>query len=447
MSDVNIQHLLSDDGALCTCGKQHFALVRDVEIGFDALLKIPSLIEKYGAKRVFVYYDENTRVAAGEKVLSILSEHGIAYGVYCFPAERFEPDEKAVGSAIMHFDPSCDMILTVGTGCLNDIGKIVANVSGKPYMIVGTAPSMDGYSSATSSMIRDGLKISLDSKCPDVVVGDLGVLCDSPMRMIRAGLGDMAAKYVSIGEWQLSRIINGEYYCPYVADLIRSGLKKCADHADGITKRDPEAIRSVMEGMVLAGIAANYAGCSRPVSGMEHYVSHIWDMRAIEFDTVSDLHGIQCGVATLMILKIFDYVKTVVPNREKALEYVKAFDYNAYRTYMSDCLGSGAQGMFANEEREGKYDPDKHAARLEIILSRYDEILEVIRNMPTYDEVAGVLSAAGFPLTAQQLGFSAQEIRDAVVLAKDIRDKYVIGRLLWDLGLLEQAVEALFPLS
>lgn len=444
--ETNIETLLAKDGFLCECGKEHFAKVRDVVIDFGALEKIPALVKKYGAKSVFVFFDENTYKAAGEKVLSILSGADIAYKSHKFPGERFEPDERSVGSAIMHFDPSCDMVITVGTGCLNDIGKIVANVSQKPYMIVGTAPSMDGYSSATSSMIRDGLKVSLDSKCPEVVVGDLEVLSASPLRMIQAGIGDMAAKYVSIGEWQLSRVINGEYYCAPVADMVSAALKKCANNASGIISRDPEAVRAVMEGMVLAGIAANYAGISRPVSGMEHYISHIWDMRALEFDSPSDLHGIQCGVATLLSLKVFDYVKRVVPDKEKALAYVKAFDYEAYKAFMVENLGSSADSMIANEAKEGKYNPEKHARRLENILARYDEIMAIINAMPSYDEVYATLSAAGFPLTAEQIGFSAKEVHNAFILAKDIRDKYVVSRLLWDLGLLEEAANELFPL-
>jgi len=443
--ETNISALLARDGFACACGKSHFAKVRDVVIEAGALNKIPALVEKYGAKRVFVFFDENTYRAAGETVLSVLSANGIGVRSHCFPGERFEPDERSVGSAIMHFDPSCDMVITVGTGCLNDIGKIVANVSGKPYMIVGTAPSMDGYSSATSSMIRDGLKVSLDSKCPEIVVGDLDVLAASPLRMIQAGIGDMAAKYVSIGEWQLSRVINGEYYCTDVADMVSAALKKCADNASGIMKRDPEAVRAVMEGMVLAGIAANYAGISRPVSGMEHYISHIWDMRALEFGTPSDLHGIQCGVATLMVLKVFDYVKKVIPNREKALAYVAAFDGEAYNAYLSENLGSAAASMIAGEAKEGKYDPEKHRARLERILEKYDEIISIINAMPTYAQVHATLSAAGFPLTAEELGFSKKEIRDAFIMGKDIRDKYVVSRLLWDLGILEEAVEELFP--
>ncbi len=444
-TEVNINALLSKDGFLCDCGKEHYAKVKDVVICSGALEQIPQLIAKYNGTKVFVYFDENTYKAAGEKVLQLLDENKIPHAFYSFPGERFEPDERSVGSAVMHFDSSCDMIITVGTGCLNDIGKIVANIANKPYMIVGTAPSMDGYSSATSSMILDGLKVSLNSKCPEIVVGDLDVLAASPLRMIQAGIGDMAAKYVSIGEWQISRIINGEYYCPMVADMVSAALKKCADNADGILKRDPVAVQAVMEGMVLAGIAANYAGISRPVSGLEHYFSHIWDMRALEFDTVSDLHGIQCGVSTLLVLKIFDYIKSVVPDKERALAYAKTFDYEEYKKFLVAVLGKGADSMIQNEAKEGKYDIEKHSLRLERILEKYDEIMAVVNAMPTYDEVYATLKSAGFPLTPEEIGFTAKEVHDAAIVSKDIRDKYAITRLLWDLGLLEEAVDTIFP--
>ena len=138
-----------------------------------------------------------------------------------------EPDETNVGLAIMHFDPSVDAVLGVGSGVVNDISKIVSNISNKFYCIVGTAPSMDGYASATSSMTRDGLKISLPSKCADLIVGDIDILCNAPIKMMVSGLGDMLAKYISIAEWRISNLINGEYYCETIAQLVRTALKKC----------------------------------------------------------------------------------------------------------------------------------------------------------------------------------------------------------------------------
>lgn len=75
----------------------------------------------------------------------MLQENGIAYTGYSFPEEAPEPDERTMGAAVMHMDAGCEMVIGVGSGVINDTGKILAALSGKPYMIVATAPSMDGY--------------------------------------------------------------------------------------------------------------------------------------------------------------------------------------------------------------------------------------------------------------------------------------------------------------
>ncbi len=151
---------------------------------------------------------------------------------------------------MMHYDPTCDIVVAVGSGVMNDIGKIVANVTSNPYVIVGTAPSMDGYASGTSSMAMDGLKVSLPSACANVIIGDIDILKEAPKRLLQAGLGDMLAKYVSICEWRIANLITGEYYCETIAQMVRDALKKCADNAEGLLQREEEAIKAVFEGLI-----------------------------------------------------------------------------------------------------------------------------------------------------------------------------------------------------
>ena len=270
--------------------------------------------------------DGNTYRAAGQRVVSILEENKIPYSCYIYPQQHLEPDEFALGQAVMNFDRECDWIIGIGSGTLNDIAKIAAQCTGRKYMTVATAPSMDGYASGNSSMISAGIKVTLPSACPTVIIGDLDVICQAPMNMLQAGLGDMLAKYVSICEWRISHLINDEYYCGNIASLVRRSLKKCIQSAENLIKRDSSAVASVMEGLIMSGIAMSFAGVSRPASGIEHYFSHIWDMRALEFKTNQDLHGIQVGIGTILTLKIYEYLKAVQPDREKALEYVNQFD-------------------------------------------------------------------------------------------------------------------------
>ena len=150
--------------------------------------------------------------------------------------------------------------------------------------------------------------------------------------MLKAGLGDMVAKYVSICDWRLSNLITGEYYCEKTAKIVRDCLNKCVENADGLLKRDEKAIEAVFEGLVICGAAMAYVGASRPASGVEHYFSHVWDMRGVEFSLPIDLHGNQCAVGTFIACSLYEKIKKITPNKEKALTCAKQFDYEEYLT-------------------------------------------------------------------------------------------------------------------
>ena len=62
-----------------------------------------------------------------------------------------------------------------------------------------------------------------------------------------------------------------------------------------------------------------FAEISRPASGLEHYFSHLWEMQALQRGVLSDLHGIQVGVGTLLTLWIYENVLNMDrPDAEKA---------------------------------------------------------------------------------------------------------------------------------
>ncbi|MBE6958964.1 MAG: sn-glycerol-1-phosphate dehydrogenase [Ruminococcaceae bacterium] len=421
----------------CSCGKCHDGLLKDCLIGSGVVFRVAGLVKKYGGKRAFLLADANTFAVAGMQVSSALQDAAIPYSRYIFPHSP-KPNEEAVGSAVMHFDTSCDIVIGIGSGVINDIGKILANMTKSPYIIVATAPSMDGYASATSSMEVDGLKVSLPSKCADGVIGDTDILKNAPRRMQISGLGDMLAKYVSICEWRISHLITGEYYCEEVASLIRNAVKKCTEHAAGLLQGDEKAVAAVFEGLILGGVAMNYAGLSRPASGVEHYFSHIWDMRGLEFGTKVDFHGIQCAVGTLYATKVYEQLKFLRPDRDKALAFVQNFDLQNHFYYLRAFLGKGAEAMIAAEEKDGKYDPIRHPERLEIILSHWEEILQIMdEELLPSAELEALLTMLDAPKSAGEMGINEAIVPMTFRSTKDIRDKYVLSRLCWDLGVLE----------
>ena len=437
-----MKHYLGQED--CTCGKQHRCGVKEIITGSGAINRLPEVLASLQVKKAFLLADCNTWQAAGAQAQQILQNAGISNSSYVFPQKSLEPDEHAVGAACMHFDTGCDAVVAVGSGVINDIGKILSNQTGCAYVIVGTAPSMDGYASATSSMSMDGVKVSLNSRCADVIIGDTDILKEAPMHMLSSGLGDMLAKYVSITEWRIAHLITGEYYCEAVANLIRQALKKCVDNAQGLLAREPKAVEAVFEGLVIGGIAMAYAGVSRPASGVEHYFSHVWDMRGLEFGLPVELHGIQCAVGTLLSVRLYERLRQERPDWERAKNWVDQFSYTDWSRQLEAFLGSSAQTMIRLEEKEGKYDPKKHAARFRVIEDNWDAIVQIMNEeLPDAAQLEQLLRTVGIDPDPAAMGIDRPTLQQSFRATKDIRDKYVLSRLAWDLGLLEPLAQTL----
>lgn len=436
---------LFDFAGDCPCGKKHTTSVREGIIRKGALGELTRCVSSFGAKRVFLLADVNTYPLAGERICDMLLHAGISVSSYVFSSRHLEPDEAAVGSAVMNYDFSSDLLIVLGSGVLNDIGKIISATAGKPQITVATAPSMDGYGSGSSSMVKDGLKVTIQTKSPEIVIGDTDLLKTAPIHMAKSGLGDMLAKYVSICEWRLSHIITGEYYCEKIASYIRESLRACVENASGLLEGKDESVEAVFRGLLASGIAMDYAGLSRPASGGEHYLSHIWDIRALAFHTPMDMHGIQCGIATLYVSRAYEALKRRTPDRQHALKSVVDFDYEKWAYELRRFIGRGAEPMIALEKNEKKYDTVLHKARLDRILAKWEEILRVIdEELPPSHEIDSILTKIRAPKTAEEIGIERSTLPTAFKATKDFRDKYVLTRLLWDLGLLDEVCEEIF---
>jgi len=219
-----LNRLMDMQGKTCSCGKDHRFQSR-VFVGKGVTEQIVTVAAEWKVKKIYVLADENTFRAAGEYACRLLKEERIPYVLFCYSGEKTEPDEKNVGIALMRMPSDCDMILAVGSGVINDIAKILASRTRLPFAILATAPSMDGYASMTSSVTLDGIKVSLPSRCADVIIGDINLIGNAPKKMLLAGIGDMLAKYISLCEWRIAACVLGEYYCEEIASLIREALR------------------------------------------------------------------------------------------------------------------------------------------------------------------------------------------------------------------------------
>ena len=445
---MSYDELLKEGGHACECGMVHATELKYLRIGSGVIGLVPEALRTFGFKKPFVVCDPTTYKVAGEKVVEILKNAGVSYTLFIFPIEpdaHLEPDEFTVGSASMAFDPSCDVVLAVGSGVINDTCKVLAHIAKIPSMVVGTAPSMDGYASGSSSMVQNGLKVSLYNACPIAIIADLDIMKDAPLRMLMAGLGDVLAKCIALCDWRIAKIVVEEAYCDSMAHLMRYCVQKCLDNAEGLINREPEAIKCVIEGLVLSGVAMSFAGSSRPASGLEHYFSHIWEMVTLQRHGETELHGIQVGVGTCLCLRLYQHLPTLVPDKAFAQSKRAGFSEDAWRADMIRIFGSVAPSII-NGERDlwHKNDADGHASRLSKILLHWDEIVRSIGDeLPDAEATIARLRALGIPTTPQDIGFDHKDTIDAFIGSREIRNKYLVSSLLWDIGLLHDFIKYL----
>ena len=158
-----------------------------------------------------------------------------------------------------------------------------------------------------------------------------------------------------------------------------------------------------------------------------------------------DYGDARTGVALSDLLCSIVGSTCVVPsrNREKALAFVEAFNVEDWYRELSAFMGSGGDAMIALDRKEQKYDKEKHARRLEKILENWDAVREIFSDLPTGAQVEAILDAIDAPKTCEDIGISRQLLPMTVKAAKDIRDKYVLSRILWDLGILDELTEKL----
>ena len=443
-SEMSLEEILDRAGHDCSCGKHHACELKYMKIGKGVISSLPEGMARIGVKKPMVVMDGNTKKAAGDLVEKTLQAAGIPYTAFVFPFEgRMEPDERAVGSLTMAVDPTCDVLLAVGSGVINDCCKVVAKACRLPSMVVCTAPSMDGYASNSSSMIQNRVKVSLYNGCPQVIIADTDILKTAPDIMLQAGLGDMLAKYVSVCEWRISHLVYGDPYCEEIAGLVRASLKKIVSHADGLMRREDEALAAVVEGLVLSGISMAFAEISRPASGLEHYFSHLWEMQALRGNIPSDLHGIQVGVGTLLALWIYENILTAdALDLDKARAAMASFSQAEWKAQAERIFGSIAPEIIALEEKARKNDPAKHEKRLQIIAEKWDDIQQIIREeLPSRESIWQLMKSCDMTMTPADLKLTCQDTVDALLGSRDIRDKYLTSSLLWDLGLLDETAE------
>lgn len=220
----------------------------------------------------------------------------------------------AMGIAERVIATDIDCIVGMGGGKVLDVCKYAAFVSKIPYLSIPTTVGNDGIASPIAVLKRQDLKPkSLGAAVPPMILIDTEIIANAPIQYTKAGIGDTISNYMALLDWELAVTSGKESMNGYAYLMSRTSLDTLMKtQYDSIC---PEFIRMLVNSLVLSGIAMDYAGSSRPVSGSEHLFSHALDY----YSETKNLHGLQVALGTVAMLKLIDHPQADV------IDYLKRF--------------------------------------------------------------------------------------------------------------------------
>jgi glycerol-1-phosphate dehydrogenase [NAD(P)+] len=423
----------------------------EVAIGAGVLPQVEEMFARgFGDQPAVVVADENTMEVAGSQVQRRLRSSGRrTQQPFVFPGRptlhaEYTHIERLVQSLRAH-----DAVpVAVGSGSVNDIVKRASYECKRPYMCVGTAASMDGYTAFGAAISKDGYKQTMTCPAPRAVLADLEILRKAPPNMTSSGYADLLGKVTAGADWLVADALDVEKVDAQVWSLVQGPLRGAVGRPAELHSGDQQTLNDLMEGLVMSGLAMQAAASSRPASGAEHQFSHLWEMEGLGYQDEPPLsHGFKVGVGSIAIAALYERI-LVRDLGNLDVEAISAA-WPSWDELERDVKGAQkAPGLdrAAIEESRAKYvTPDRLAQRLQLLRRRWPELRRRLQEqLLTSAELRQMLAAAGCPTQPHDIGLSPGAFKDTYRRARMIRRRYTVLDLAAEAGILEQSVEELF---
>ena len=383
----------------------------------------------FPGRKPWIVADTNTWEAAGKKAAGLLPD---AYEPMIFPGtpklhpESSISDELAKKISAM---PDC-LPIAVGSGVINDIVKRAAGIAGVTYCCVPTASSVDGYTASGAAMSRDGFKMTLPCPAPYGLLVDTLVLQTAPAEMFASGYADLFAKVPAGGDWIIADALGVEKIDASIWELVQTPLRQRIS--------DPGAFEPVFAGLAATGYAMQLYHDSRPASGAEHLLSHVWEMEKLSFNGEEVSHGFKVSIGTMTTTMLMEFIMNTDAAAAAAIAApplsVEARCEEIDRLLIKNCYGSGVREL-ALEKAElfGKYS----SKTFEIWDSLRDKLA---KQLISSTDAAALLRKADAPVHFSEIGLTEEQFIHGIRTAQLIRKRYTILDMLYYAGLLTPAI-------
>ena len=292
-----------------------------------------------------------------------------------------------------------------------------------------------------------GFKKTIPCTPPTAILADLDVIAAAPREMTSWGYGDLAGKIPAGGDWIVADALEIEPIDPVAWPLVQDNLRGWLSDAEAVAKGEASALAFLFMGLTVTGLAMEAHGSSRPASGADHQIAHLWEMEGLALDGETVSHGACVAVGAMTVLGLFDWLLDQDLSRLEIEAIVTAApSFEAKREAIESAFPQCSIAEKAIAETRAKHlDPAAHRARLMRIAKVWPALSQRLRaHLMTCDEMAVLLTRAGAAVRAADIGVDPHHHRATVAAARFQRSRYTVLDLLDETGLLDSALDALF---
>ena len=401
----------------------------------DCLAELLSL--KFPGKNPWIIADENTWQAAGKRAEELLCAAGMkVVQPFIFPGSpRLHPDYDHSVMLAGKMPENC-VPVAVGSGVINDLTKCASGIREVPYCCVPTACSVDGYTSAGAALSVKGTKKTVKCPAPFAVCADVDILATAPAPMLASGYADLLTKVPAGVDWIIADAVGETPIDAEVWDFIQGHIREwVSDHTNML---------NIFHGLAATGYSMQMYHDSRPASGAEHLFSHVWEMEGLQKDGEDVSHGFKVGVGLLASTLLQEYVlkhdfEELVPRMKRGLSEKER------EREIDDLLRKGCYGPEPRITAMKKHlAGDALEARRLLIREIWDSMRQRMHErLIPYADALRMLRSAHCPATPGEIGLTAEQFLHGIRTAQLIRIRYTVLDLLYELGLLEDAMRDL----
>ncbi|MHA3771364.1 sn-glycerol-1-phosphate dehydrogenase [Verrucomicrobiota bacterium sgz303538] len=422
---------------------------RALEIGEGAISGTPRVFrEHFGDRPAVLVTDPDSLMAAGDAVLDAFrSAQCPSIEPFIFRSDDLYAEHRFVVELETALRQHSAIPVAVGSGTINDLTKLAAHRTGRPYMCVATAASMDGYTAFGASITHEGSKQTFDCPAPTAVVADLNVIAAAPVEMNAWGYADLLAKVTAGADWILAAALDVEPIDSLAWDIVQGGLRDATSDPARVRQGDRGAVGKLVEGLMLGGFAMQATKSSRPASGAEHQFSHLWDMQHHTHNGYAPSHGLKVGIGTLAVTALYESLLSQPLEKLDVERCCEGWpDESAWVEHASKLFAEGELRTVAVREIRAKYTPmSELRAQLERLRTVWPELRESLRTqLIPFTTLKSMLQAAGAATVPEEIGISRKRLRDSFRQAFFIRRRFTVLDLAVRTRLLDDSVAELF---